>query len=296
MKYIFTFFLFLIGSINYFTASAQVKPELIEPPDLQLAVYLKTNFRWECSDTSSHFRFQLSEEENFSNFVIDSIVNTKSISLFFNKLRATYYWRVASISDNKETFSDVFKFRTLKDTINLIYPPCDTTLHTKIITPVWTFVEGISYYNVLIYFNDNLVYNMMANDTVSLPYVIEQSGQYCYQVYAKIGINYVESKKCCFYIDTNTTNIIEDSNFSENKLYPNPTHEKLNINLSQFFSEPSTIKIFNTIGNIVFQKDYISCQNNNIELDVSNLNSGTYLLIIENQSRNIGNVLRFIKY
>lgn len=297
MKHIFTFFLILISSINTINVFAQVKPELIEPTDLQFAVFLKTNFRWECSDTISSFRFQLSEEENFSNLVVDSTLNKKNISFFFNKLHTVYYWRVASISDNKETFSDVFKFRTIKDTINLIYPPCDTTLHTNIIKPVWTSIEDANTYKISIFSGYNLIYDMFENDTLaSIPFKAIDSGKYCYEITAYSGTKIIYSKSCCFYVDTNSTNDIREFEESASKLYPNPTHEKLNIKLSQFMSETSTIKIFNAIGNIVYQKDYTLGKENDLEIDVSTLNSGAYLLIIENQSRNIGKVFRFIKY
>lgn len=62
-------------------------------------------------------------------------------------------------------------------------------------------------------------------------------------------------------------------------LYPNPTDDKLYINL-KFNSIVSAIKIFDVLGNIVYEAASMNYLNN--QINISNFNSGIYLLEFNN--------------
>jgi Secretion system C-terminal sorting domain len=84
------------------------------------------------------------------------------------------------------------------------------------------------------------------------------------------------------------TTSLEKSNF---KIYPNPTSKELNFDLNSD-TDLLKIKIYNTLGVLVFPEKEIS--ENNKEIDVSLLGSGVYFIELQDQNNNRF-VQRFVK-
>jgi hypothetical protein len=73
----------------------------------------------------------------------------------------------------------------------------------------------------------------------------------------------------------------ESENIKQIKLYPNPLEQYLNLSFASKFLSYK-IRIYNILGNEVFSSDYISnSEENNLQLDLKQLQSGTYYLKIE---------------
>lgn len=66
-------------------------------------------------------------------------------------------------------------------------------------------------------------------------------------------------------------------------IYPNPTSYQLNIALGSPIQEPVMILLFDTVGRSVMMQEYKNGQQ--FELDVSGLNSGVYVLQIEQKGQ-----------
>ena len=66
-------------------------------------------------------------------------------------------------------------------------------------------------------------------------------------------------------------------------LFPNPTHEILNIELTNKLFLPEQVQIFNSNGQIVLNK--IISQSQDLQLNVANLESGLYITKIQDSSR-----------
>ncbi len=77
--------------------------------------------------------------------------------------------------------------------------------------------------------------------------------------------------------------------FAIQKIYPNPTFDDLTIEFSVPDLESFTVQIFNSIGQLVFQKQERLRANNDgkIILDVKHLSAGTYFLRFKNKSQNL---------
>ncbi|MDX1902891.1 MAG: T9SS type A sorting domain-containing protein [Thermonemataceae bacterium] len=65
------------------------------------------------------------------------------------------------------------------------------------------------------------------------------------------------------------------------KLYPNPTTDRLNIEITSLAEELATIKLLNLQGLEVFNKEYVLKKGaNTIDFSVANLPKGTYLVLV----------------
>ena len=82
-----------------------------------------------------------------------------------------------------------------------------------------------------------------------------------------------------------------DSKASMLKIYPNPTNDKINIDMSQYRFQNSSIRIMNNLGEIV--KTESTSSNSLISISVANLKKGIYFIEIQTEN----NVLygKFIK-
>ncbi len=72
----------------------------------------------------------------------------------------------------------------------------------------------------------------------------------------------------------------------ELKVFPNPAFDLLTVELPDGFKQAELLTIYNTLGEIVMQKN-ISSSGNSFALDVSNLNTGLYFLKINSHTNNI---------
>ena len=67
--------------------------------------------------------------------------------------------------------------------------------------------------------------------------------------------------------------------------YPNPTNGKLKIKLDNFNSPDITVRVLNMAGQIVFNEDYRT--NGEIEIDLTGNKTGLYMLDITVDERSI---------
>ncbi len=84
---------------------------------------------------------------------------------------------------------------------------------------------------------------------------------------------------------------IDNTEFQkEVKVFPNPAKDMLTVQLPEAFKQAELLTIYNTLGEIVMQKD-ISSSGCSFALDVSNLNTGLYFLNINSRTNNISTKL-----
>jgi hypothetical protein len=67
-------------------------------------------------------------------------------------------------------------------------------------------------------------------------------------------------------------------------IYPNPTFETLNLDLEGFSYENVNFRIFNEIGQVVLQANFVSGDSLK-KIDVSTLQSGLYVLEVKSRSK-----------
>jgi hypothetical protein len=73
-----------------------------------------------------------------------------------------------------------------------------------------------------------------------------------------------------------------DRKLKELRIYPNPAKDVLNIQMAENSVEPLTVKCFDISGKLIFS---INTNQKNMALDVRLLESGTYILAIDTDSK-----------
>ena len=116
------------------------------------------------------------------------------------------------------------------------------------------------------------------------------------QVY--IAIQCVSNDAFIFMIDDisiNTTSSVMTDNYTENsiKIYPNPANDIINIDLGNNPTKDTKIKIYNTIGELVYSSDNIKSKN--IQINMSNNSRGLYFINIQTPYNEITRKISLIK-
>ena len=94
-----------------------------------------------------------------------------------------------------------------------------------------------------------------------------------------------------FIVNPPLTNISENSNDLNNKLYPNPVNGTLNVMLQNEKHQPMTLSIFNDMGQNV---SMTKTREGNISIPVSELTAGIYMLFVTDENGNT-KTSKFIK-
>lgn len=110
----------------------------------------------------------------------------------------------------------------------------------------------------------------------------------------------VKDKNGCIVTDTAIVKTIISSIesivlSSKIKLYPNPTNKYLYLKL--YFTKPETLNLnlYNIVGRIVYSQRIFNAGIQEIPIDMTNLNSGIYNLIIENNDNKINYLINLTK-
>ena len=147
-------------------------------------------------------------------------------------------------------------------------------------------------YDVKLYKSNSQV-GISQNDATADEQIIYNStstGTYYVYVYGYGGAN---STSCyTFRASTSNTNFAKDmgletvgNEISEISLFPNPSNDKVNVNFVSTAENNVTIRIFDITGRQVAQQTHSATEGiNNLGVDVSNLQTGYYLVQVDNGS------------
>ncbi len=116
------------------------------------------------------------------------------------------------------------------------------------------------------------------------------------QVY--IAIQCVSNDAFIFLIDDisiNTSSVVNENSIKDNpiSIYPNPANDIINIDFGNNTVKDTKIKIYNTIGEMVYSSDNIKSKN--IQIDMSNNTKGIYFIKIQTPDNNIISKISLIK-
>lgn len=135
--------------ISEMTAPEISSPKLLNPPNFKSDADTTIVFLWEEDEAAKGYHFILSKSEDFTpSFIIleQRILTKNSISISNLEPLTYYWWKVAAIDlDDKEYWSEVFRFRTRKSlTIpTLISPNDEEDIIDFPITFVWTLLDSV---------------------------------------------------------------------------------------------------------------------------------------------------------
>ena len=78
-----------------------------------------------------------------------------------------------------------------------------------------------------------------------------------------------------------TTGVNEIAANDALKIYPNPSSDKLNIDLSAIQNQQATIQVSNMFGQLIYSEKVMLSTSNNKTIYVSDWPSGTYTIAVE---------------
>lgn len=168
--------------------------------------------------------------------------------------------------------------------------PIDNFAHIRSVSIIsdtanWVRVSGSivadSAYNYLILGN---FYDDANTDTTTLTCGTCQNW-YSYYLIDDVCVS-TDSLLCNGGIDVLPCTVSIEENSLENQIniYPNPANDYININ-DNSFQNLLNITIYNTIGQILYTKQNIT--SNNLQIDISNYNSGLLFIKIESNKQSI---------
>lgn len=168
----------------------------------------------------------------------------------------------------------------------------------------WTYIPVFKQYPALVQTGNNveLQWETIFADSVfldgepvdlsgSMEIVAEENEQHL--LTAKGPYNTSEFPLTLWTYTVNSTTDLKNSDWVN--IYPNPTSEKINIEVEKFQAEMMQINVFDMTGNILLSRKYESqsLEGSKFEINTSAFNTGTYIVeIISEKKRGYG---RFIK-
>jgi len=119
-------------------------------------------------------------------------------------------------------------------------------------------------------------------DTLNGFDAFHQSESVCVEVDNIYCYGYEPFDKNCGFLAVGLNN----PEFSKLEVFPNPAMDVITVQLPAEFNRAELLTFYNTLGEIVMQKD-ISASGNSFAIDVSTLNRGLYFLNISSSTTNI---------
>ncbi|TAL67433.1 MAG: T9SS type A sorting domain-containing protein [Bacteroidetes bacterium] len=299
-------------------------PTLIKPKKDTSSVPITPTFIWKADnihyDIIQAYHFQLSTLDNFSSFVVDTVLIDTTFFLSSLNEGTDYYWKVATKNSFGESlFSNVWKFTTeysIPDAPELISPQAgdsilikhdtidvhgDITVKDTIIGGkfIWDGKSSIDYYQLRI--STEKYSDVFVIDSTNITDTTYQSSslmelepkQYYWQVkaYGKGGesewSNYGRFR---IVVETSITGVEESANNNlEVNIYPNPANDKLNIMLNLPYNSKITITVHDILGNRLYQDigEIKQTGSNLITIPITNFHSGLFNIQITTNKDNI---------
>lgn len=271
-------------------------PTLISPNNNSTKVNLETFLTWSEIENAEQYRVQISDRSNFSNILINELVNEAKYSISNLSNFTEYYWRVSAVNKTQESpFPARFMFRTLAANItesaNLSLPTNDATeIDPKSINFTWTtvkeaeIIKGGSYkltisdkddFTNIVYENPNIYnpnFNYFGNDLKPLT-------KYYWRITASNEAGIGPHSEISSFTTKDIDNSISNDFIFPFIINPNPTSDYINLDFKGEidFTGKEEIEIVNINGQVV--KSFTLTPF--IHYDISDLPNGRYSVKIK---------------
>lgn len=250
---------------------------------------------WEDMGDVSYL-LQVDINDTFSNPFVDETLTENEYELTDLSTNQTYFWRVKVVVDDAESqWTEPFNFSTGMPRTVLVSPANETVDQSvESVLLEWEDTEGAESYQVQLSLNNSFTNFVLDESDVSLSrkdfYDLEYNTTYWWRVKAfnENGDN-GWSEVWRFTTELNTS-VYRNAEETSMNIYPNPVNNYIMLDINdEFTSESVTFEIRDASGAIV---KTISGNSNSKEINVSEIGSGNYFLIITGNKKKY--VHRFI--
>jgi uncharacterized lipoprotein YddW (UPF0748 family) len=271
-----------------------IKPKQIFPADLAVNQKDTIKFIWENTAHSTKNRFQLAEDINFNNIIINQINIADTFKTITGiKGQTTYYWRITASNEAGESvYSDVRNFTTGFPIAPQLLLPLDKT-PDMVLTPtlVWKKVKGAEKYRVQVAEGQDIFPITIVIDTILVDTTITLKKLNEIKVYtwSVMALNSFGSSILAdpFKFKTLSVSGVENESlpdkFTLNQNYPNPFNPSTQISFSIKEGGLTLLRIYNLLGQQVTEllNNNLSAGNFSVEFNAANLPSGVYIYVLQ---------------
>lgn len=260
-------------------------------------------FNWDAKPGFEEYEIIISEDDFQTILKQEKVKNTTYTLSNVNLLDEELFWKVRGIkSENNTDFAcewDVIernKFYTLYSPPKLILPIKSEVLEDRKVQFKWSKVNLADEYEIIITATDfNQTYSTV--DTTYSVTFPESVNDFTWKVVAKTVIGESTGQSEDSEIRDNTfdnQNSITD-NFTNIRIYPNPTKDEVNlIGLNELDFTITNVEIYDLLSKKVFDLNQINIIDGQLKLNIKSLNTGTYILKLNSNSKQTINRI-FIK-
>jgi hypothetical protein len=240
-------------------------PELIAPANNSNKLSFDTPFEWSFIDSTDNYKFQLSESNDFSSFLLNKNIEDTLFIIDTLQTNKTFFWRVKAENDNSDSseWSKTFNFSTsslilsktsIDTTINFSRNRIDTIAFVDIFN---TSDETISFESVSA--SPDTLFNSSINQLLLTPnqntrfWIIADTARIDTGL-TNGNVNFIKS------LSTNDTTKLAINLFAQ-KAVATFSIDELKFNRT-FSSSPQTktVRLSNRLGNISLDIDQISIE------------------------------------
>ena len=154
---------------NIWSFTTLIQPVLLtSPANKTNNVAINPKLMWENLSNYDKYQLQLSNTDDFSKIILDTLItNTSSIQLTNLDGFTQYYWRVrVNLNPKVGYWSDIFSFRTVINKPRLRFPDNHSTNHPTTLQFLWFPQEGAQYYFLQIARDKNFNDLVISKDSI----------------------------------------------------------------------------------------------------------------------------------
>jgi len=275
----------LWSGVKSFTTLAS--PVLSSPANSSTTdLYIK--FEWEEYEGTTNYIFEV--DDNYS-FTQPRSFSPDDDSLWVNDLvfGQEYFWRVAAQHEEDISYwSDIWSFTTV-NSISLESPTNNETDVAPCPSFVWTGVAGASGYELWVDTDatfGNAIVIMTDDPNYQCESQLDKNTDYFWKVRGKAGVDVSGWSDTWTFKTEGPIGILEQISNDNVSIYPNPGDGNFVINFNSSVTDDFDISVFDISGKVIYtSKVRCNVGENNIAVSIDNIISGSYNLVIRNNTQ-----------
>ncbi|MEI6089809.1 MAG: aryl-sulfate sulfotransferase [bacterium] len=266
-----------------------ISPVVLQAPlNAEVNLPLATKFTWVAHSGGNQYQIQISKVVNFQTTVVDEKINNKlEFQTRILDYDQTYYWRVRLVLDQSfGQWSPTWSFTTAQVSI-VLSNPVNGSANLKIPIELSWFPAATAEYYHLQLSNDANFGNIILdrNSVYDTKYPLTEADitigtQYFWHIK---GVNSQDNIPWSdsWQFTTSAVDVKESEQFTEIKLYPNPSGSKAVLSINYTESSEAKILISSADGKLV-KSDILNLKSGetNYIINSDSLSSGTYYITI----------------
>lgn len=258
------------------------------PANNATKAFLNVTLKWKNVNGLVAYGYEIATDQNFTQLVAESEVDTNFVAAFDLSFGTKYYWRVRGRHQTDTSqWSNAFAFTTI-NAVDLKYPAKDQQNISVKPLMQWIKQTGIVGYELMIDVDSNFTnpFIKAKPDAGETSYQVTKALLYNTVYYWKMrafAVGSIQSDTSnwspAWSFKTNEATGIDDHGMSGLSIYPNPSNGKFFVSVTSKESTTLKIEVIDLVGKTIYTNDYEVNGGLNIkEVSLTNVAKGVYLV------------------